>query len=176
MIIFEEGEEILKVLRRHYFVILPLIFGVLFLSVAPLLIYAFLLSGFIPFDQGFIDFLVQFATHYKVFAYSLWLLTLWIFFFIEWTDYYLDSWVITNKHILDIEQRGFFHREVISFRYEQIQDITVETRGFLETMLKFGTLHIQTAGESKQILIRDAHEPEVARALILKLQEKSKAI
>lgn len=175
MIIFEEGEQILKVLRRHYFVILPLISAILLLSLAPLAVYEFLLSGFLPFDESIINTLSDFALHYKVFAYSLWLLLLWMFFFIEWTDYYLDFWVITNKHILDVEQRGFFHREVISFRYEQIQDITVETKGFLETMLKFGTLHIQTAGESKQIIIRDAHEPEVARALILKLQEQSKA-
>ena len=108
------------------------------------------------------------------FAYSIWLLTLWIFIFIEWTDYYLDLWVITNKRILDVEQMGFFRREVTSFGYDYIQDITIETKGFIQTMLKFGTLHIQTAGHNKEILIRDASNPENARALILDLQHRSK--
>jgi len=118
----------------------------------------------------------NFVLRWNVFGYSIWLLLLWIMFFIEWTDYYLDLWVITDSRILDVEQKGFFHREVTSFNYSQIQDITVETRGLIETFFKFGTLHIQTAGHNREIVIRDASRPEEARSLILRLQEKSGAM
>ncbi|MEY2703032.1 MAG: hypothetical protein RLY43_1670, partial [Bacteroidota bacterium] len=136
----------------------------------------FINSGFLPFDANLIQIIQKFFTEWKVFGYSLWLLVLWVIFFIEWTDYYLDFWIITNRRIIDVEQNGFFHREITSFRFEQIQDITVETRGLIETFFKFGTLQIQTAGHSRDIIIRDAHYPEDARSLILRLSEKSKSI
>ncbi len=174
MIMFEEGEQIIKVIRRHYLVLVPEIFTLVLLAIAPLAIYAVLVSGFIPLNIDIKDFVRSFFEEWKAFAYSVWLLLLWIFFFVSWTDYYLDLWVITDRRIIDVEQKGFFHREVTTFMYGHIQDITVETRGFVETMFKFGTLHVQTAGHNREILIRDAHDPEEARSLILRLQEKSK--
>lgn len=175
MITLEEGEKIEKIVRRHYWVIMPMILTLLGAALAPWVFYIFVNSGFLALDQGLINAIEGIFLGQKVFAYSLWFLVLWVIFFIEWTDYYLDSWIITDKRIIDVEQKGFFHREITSFRYEQIQDITVETRGLIETFFKFGTLQIQTAGHSRDIVIKDAHCPEEARSLILKLSEKSKA-
>src|SRR3989344_7704288 len=173
----DEGENIIKVLRRHYWVMLPFTIGLLILSIFPLLFFYFISSDLIPLDdilrQGFIDFINNWDL--KVFAYSVYLILLWVFFFIEWTDYYLDVWVVTDKRIVAIEQKGFFHREITSFNYEQIQDITIETRGFIETLFKFGTLHVQTAGIGRDIIIKDAASPEIARLLILGLQQKYNA-
>lgn len=174
MIKFEPGEQIIKVIRRHYLVLVPDIFVLVLLAMLPLGLYEFFISDFLPFGIEAKDFVVDLFERWKGFGYSIWLLMLWIFFFVEWTDYYLDLWVITDRRIIDVEQKGFFHRDVTSFNFSQIQDITVETRGFIETMFRFGTLHVQTAGHNREILIRDAHNPEEARALILRLQEKSK--
>ena len=176
MITFEEGEQIVKIVRRHYLVIIPMIMSLMIAALAPLLFYTFITSGFVPLESGAVSAIENMFAKGKVFWYSLYLLILWVIFFIEWTDYYLDLWIITNKRIIDVEQKGFFHREITSFRYEQIQDITVETRGLIETFFKFGTLQIQTAGHSRDIIIRDAHYPEEARSLILRLSEKSKSI
>jgi len=175
MIKFEEGEEIIKIVRRHYIVVLPMITLLIIAAIAPLLIYSFLISNTVGLSEDLTESLVYFFAEWRVFAYSVWLLLLWIIFFLEWTNYYLDLWVLTNRRIVDIDQIGFFNREVTSFQYGQIQDITVETRGFIETFLKYGTLHIQTAGHSRNILIRDAHYPEEARSLILQTQEKLKS-
>lgn len=147
--------------------------SVILAALFPYILEKLLLSGFVPFDAGAKISMQNFLEKWATLGYSLWLLILWTFFFIEWTDYYLDIWIITNKRIIDVEQKGFFHREVTSFNYNQIQDITVETHGLLETFLKFGTLHIQTAGHNRNIIIKDAHYPEEARSLILGLQQKS---
>ncbi len=173
MIKLEENEEIKKVIRRHWFVMLPNILVLFISALAPALAYYFFLnSGFFPLDTSVKDIIENFVSRWQLFAYSLWLLALWIVFFIEWTDYYLDLWVVTDRRILDAEQKGFFHREVTSFSYRQIQDITVETRGILETFLKFGTLHIQTAGHDRDIVIKDAIDPEGARSLVLELSRR----
>lgn len=174
MINIDEGEKIIKMVRRHYLVLVPLLLSIIFAAIVPILLYFFMISDFLPWTEEIKNAIVDFVREWKVFAYALWLLLLWVFFFIEWTDYYLDLWLVTDKRIIDIEQKGFFHRDVTSFRYEDIQDITVETRGFIETLFKFGTLHIQTAGHNRQILIRDAYDPEGARALILELQTKNR--
>lgn len=175
MIKLEEGEQNIKILRRHYLVMVPMVLILMFGVLAPSILYYFLISGFVSLDQNLIIIIENFVSKWSVFGYAIWLLVLWIMFFVEWTDYYLDLWIITDRRIVDVEQKGFFHREVTSFNYIQIQDITVETRGFVETFFKFGTLHIQTAGHNREIVIRDAYYPEDARSLILQLQEQSKA-
>jgi membrane protein YdbS with pleckstrin-like domain len=172
MFIIEEGEKIIKIVRRHYFVILPMALTILVATLAPTFLYLFLISGFLPLAEGVKPTIEHFVREWGTFGYTVWLLILWIMFFIEWTDYYLDIWIITDKRIIDVEQNGFFHREVTSFNYNQIQDITIETHGLLETFLKFGTLHIQTAGHNRNIIIKDAHYPEEARSIILGLQQK----
>lgn len=176
MVQFETGEQIIKIIRRHYLVLIPLMATLMIFALLPLVIYSLLVSNFFNLDQAVINFIQNFFAEWKTFGYSIWLLILWTIFFVEWTDYYLDIWILTNRRIIDVEQKGFFHREITSFRYEQIQDITVETKGLVETFFKFGALQIQTAGHGRDIIIRDAHYPEDARSLILQLQEKSKSI
>ena len=176
MFILESNEEVKKVVRRHFLVMLPTVLMILVLAFLPCAMYLFFGSEFLSLNPSVVGAVSGFVSEWGSFAYAIWLLILWIFFFVEWTDYYLDLWIITNKRIIDVEQNGFFHREVTSFSFDQIQDITVETRGFIETMLKFGTLHIQTAGHNRNIVIKDAHYPEDARSLILDLQQRSKQV
>lgn len=168
MFVFDEGEKILKIVRRHYFVMLPPIIVNFVLALAPLMFYLLINSILVPIDMDIKIWLNNFFYEWGSFSYAVWLLFLWVMFFIEWTDYYLDIWVITDKRIIDVEQIGFFNREVTSFYYAQIQDITVETRGFIETFFNFGTLYVATAGHGINIAIKDASNPEEARALILK--------
>ena len=169
----EEGEKIIKILRRHYVVLIPIFLVLVFMALAPIIIYLFLNSDFGNLNENLVSVLNNFIDTWGLFAYSVFLSILWIIFFIEWTDYHLDLWVITDRRIIDAEQKGFFHREVTSFRFEQIQDITTETKGILETFLKYGDLHIQTAGHLREIFIKDADMPEEAKNLILSLQHKS---
>ncbi len=168
----ESGENIIKIVRRHYFVILPMISMLMIFALLPIAVQVLIVSDFSPLNHNLKILIQDFVFKWKAFGYSLWLLILWVVFFIEWTDYYLDIWIITDRRIIDVEQLGFFHREVTSFKFEQIQDITIETKGLIETLFKFGTLHIQTAGHSRDIIIKDAHRPEDARSLILDLSQK----
>ena len=81
------------------------------------------------------------------FFWSLELLLLCIFFFLFWTDYYLDVWFITDIRVIAIEQRGLFNRSTSTFRLDMIQDATVKVPGILATILGFGTVSVRTASE-----------------------------
>lgn len=148
----EHDEKVVLEVRRHMFVFYNQIILVVVLFFVPL------------FAAPFIVNMVNKTTEvsgglFFGFFFTLWLLILWMLFFFRWTDYYLDVWVITNKRIFDIEQRGLFSRDISVFQLDHIQDITVQIDGILATLLKYGDIHIHTAGESTDFIIKTAAHP-----------------
>ena len=101
----------------------------------------------------------------------MWLLFVWLLFCKFWVDYYLDILVVTDKRIVDIEQIGFFNRRVSTVRLEKIQDITIAVRGILGSMLKFGEIRIQSAGEAREFLMKDVPNPYHIKETVLKLSD-----
>lgn len=130
MIALKENEKILMTLHKHWLVIVGRLVFILMLGAIPLV--------------GF--FYVR-NTALLVFALALYWLVLLLLFFIEWLDYWLDAWIITDLRIIDIEQKGLFHREASEFVISRVQDVTITVPGMLATFFKFGNLTIQTAGD-----------------------------
>jgi len=156
-------EKIVLTVRRHK---LALVFETLFLAlfvVLPPVLYW--ISDTVMVIRGN-DLFLFFG------IYSLVLLFAWVIFFIIWTNYYLDVLVITDKRIVDVEQKGFFSRELSTVRMENIQDITVNISGVLATLLDFGTLRIQTAAEAREFIIRDVPQPNKVKSIIYDLHNK----
>lgn len=160
MIRLEEGEKILYTVRKHWFVFLADI-----LSVGILILLACGLIGLLYYIST-VHVLPGSIVALILFGSSLILLLLWLAAFIIWTDYYLDILILTNKHIIDVEQKGLFSRELSTFRLDKIQDVTTEVNGIIPTFLKFGTIHIQTAGEDRDFLIKGVPKPFDVRHII----------
>jgi len=158
----QPNEHIIATVRRHWWVMLSETLFIVVLAAAPVFFYEGLM---IVFSQSSIetgDTLALFT-----FVYSLWLLCLWMAFFLIWTNYYLDVWVITDKQMIDVEQKGLFNREISNLRLDRIQDVTIQVKGVLGTVFKFGNIIVQTAGDHKAFIIKDAHHPENVKSLIL---------
>lgn len=158
-----EGEEIVLEKRRHW---LPIAFEAttfLILGLVPPAI--FLMKDFLTPEVS--GFLLTYKTQ-LLFFYFAWLELAWAAFFIFWTNYYLDILLVTNKGIIDIEQIGLFNRDVSRLNFENIQDVRVQVEGFLPSLLGFGNLYIQTAGEKREFLIKDTPDPYSVQKLILK--------
>lgn len=173
MVELTEGENLIKVVHRHWFVLVSISFTLLFLAVAPIVGYAFVVLGtFSIFPPVLRELLIN-KISWGAFAYSLWVAFLWIIFFMEWTNYYLDTWIITDERVISINQKGFFNREIITVRYSQIQDVTVVIRGIIPSFLKFGHIQVESAGEFRKIMIRQAADPERVKALIMEMQGNS---
>lgn len=153
---------VLKVHRHKLVLILKSTFLVLFILLPPVL---FWFSGQVGAIKG--NELALFLS-----VYSGILLIGWIIFFITWTDYYLDVLIVTDKRIIDVEQRGFFKREVSTVRLESIEDITINVSGVLATFLDYGTLKLQTAAENREFIIHDVPNPNQVKSTIFELQNK----
>ncbi|HEY4496690.1 MAG TPA: PH domain-containing protein [Candidatus Paceibacterota bacterium] len=164
MINLEEEEKILLEQRRHWFVIGTtgaIMFGVI---LAPIIFVIVILGAFPEITAFFED--IKFIW-IAVFFILSWTLIMWVSFFIAWTDYYLDVLIVTNKRVVDVEQRGLFRRDLATVPLQNIQDIKIEINGLIPTLLRFGNLHIQTAGVSKEVLIKDIKEPTEVKKIIL---------
>jgi hypothetical protein len=95
-----------------------------------------------------------------------WIFFVWNGIFVIWTDYYLDVFVITNKNLINIEQKGFFSREVAVLSLDKIQDMTTELHGLVETAINYGDIRIQSAGKEKEFILHDINRPEFVRSKI----------
>lgn len=162
LINLEDGEKILLEVRRHMFI--------LYGKLALILIFFFVSLTVAPGISTVIDRITD-GTYGSIvtgFFFLLWCLFLWVLFFFYWTDYYLDVWIITNKRIFDIEQKGVFRRDVSVTRLEQVQDVTVSIDGVFATFMHFGNIHIHTAGSEVDFIIRNAANPMFVKDTIMK--------
>lgn len=158
-------EQKIEIFRKHWLVMFfeILLFG--FIALIPLV------SGFvvIHFSGVIIDPVLERAITVII---ATWLLFVWIAFFIVYTDYYLDIWVLTDKRLIDAEQLGLFSREVSVARLEHIQDATTNVTGLLPTIFGYGDVHIQTAAHDKEFILRNVQHPKRVRDLIMREQER----
>lgn len=82
--------------------------------------------------------------------------------------------VVTNQRVIDIDQHGFFERNVAEAGYEKIQDVRYTIRGLWPTLFRFGTIVVQTAGEITNIELQAVQHPVDVQRLITDLQRQSR--
>lgn len=142
----EKDEVVLKVIRKHWFVIVSALFSTFTLVFIPVI----LLFAVVLFP-GLIPATFNIESHLSMVGYgvSMWLLFSVLTGFMTWTHYYLDLWIVTDRRIIVIDQVHFFNRKVSSFRLERLQDIKVTVNGVLPTFLNFGTIEAVTASSSE---------------------------
>ncbi len=157
-----ENEKILAVIHRHWFNILTHFFAVIFLLLGTV-IFFFLA----PVLAGLVGFVIN--TALLLFITSTLLLFTWVYGFFIWIDYYFDVWVITDERVLNIEQKGLFTRIVSEVNLWRVQDVTTRVEGFLPTLLNFGDIFIQTAGEEKRFHFRCVASPDTHKDMIVTL-------
>ena len=83
----------------------------------------------------------------------------WVLFFIKWTDYYLDVFILTDRRVIYITQKGLFSRRIATSRLDRVQDVSAEVTGMMPTFLNYGDVHVQTAGEEKNLYSTTCQTP-----------------
>jgi len=162
----EDDEQLLSIVRRHWFVFLLRILSVVSMAFAPFIIFL-ILSFFEPLSTMIGTALSAFSDQI-LFVSALWLLVAWMRLAHEWTDQYLDLWVVTDRRIISINQETMFVRSVGSFRLERLQDMNIIIPGFLATMFDYGDIEAQTAsGSEEEFQVRNLPKPRELKSLIL---------
>jgi len=146
-------EQIIKLLHKHSCILVQneIMPGIIFLVTVVLMTFFF--HMYTPYV-----FLISFV----VFLFSI----VWGYYhYFTWVK---DKYIITNQRILDIEQITFFNRSQREAPLEKIQDVTFEIKGPLGASFNFGTITIQTAGESS-LTLDDIPDPEKNQKIIFDL-------
>lgn len=165
--LLEKDEYVIEEVRKHLFVFYAQLAWIIILFFIPLTTYGFIRNFLSEVSGGHPAALF-------IFFIAIWALILWTAGYYFWTDYYLDVWIITNHRIIDIEQKGFFNREISTFSIDRIEDVTVNVEGILATFIKFGNLHAHTAADSHDFTIPQANDPMHIKDVIMAQARKAK--
>lgn len=153
----KEGEEIVKIVRAYA---LSQSFKIAIIIVLVLLPF-FLL--FPLFQRGF----------WGVIAFFILLTIAVVFATRTGIIWYYNAFMITNKRIIDFDQRGLFDKTVSVATYDKIQDISFKKKGVFSTLFNYGTIVIQTAGANANLEIKNVYEPEKIQDAIMEIQKDS---
>lgn len=163
-----EDERLVLFLRSHWIIPMKILALCLALFLVPALLTIL-----------FFDILPAVLAHPSIgpviiILVSMYILALALFTFQQFVTYYLDMWIVTTERIISIEQERLFHRTTSETHLAVIQDATAEIHGFLHTMLNYGDVYIQTAGEKERFSFHNIPHPEKVKQMILQLAEADK--
>ena len=148
-----DNEEVLLVFRKHPVVMrrgliismLCLLVGVLPSLIKPVISYFFIGLGI-----GFIVGILVMMPY--------------------WIAWFYSVYIVTNQRLIQITQKGLFHKSVVDIGLNQIHMVNYEINGLQETLLGFGTIIIQTY--MGDLTIHDANHPKKIQKEVLGILRK----
>lgn len=84
-----------------------------------------------------------------------------------WIGWHFSVYIVTDQRLIQITQKGLFHRSQVGLGLNQIQMVNYEVAGLQETLLGFGTLVVQTFVGS--LTIHDVHKPAMIQKELLEI-------
>ena len=154
----QEGEQILRICRRHWIYFWPKIALLLVIALGPPLVLGVLLS-----EAGGYRGLAE-----KVFwvGSAVYMLYWAARAFLAWYRYRHDIWVITNQRLIDSFKRHPFSLRIATADLVNVQDMSVERNGVLATMMNYGDVVCQTAAEIADFRLVGIPDPREVQALV----------
>lgn len=152
-----ENEKVLKIIRRYWLVYL---FSILITFILIAVPFLFIVPLFQWGKFGVVLFLLFICVGL---VYGLRV-------FLSW---YLNVFVITNKRIIDVDQKGFLNRAVWDTELNRVQDVTYSQKGLFQTLFHYGNLQIFPSGQTTtKIEIINISKPQKVQELIRSFQEE----
>lgn len=150
------------IVRRHILdLLLPFIWALIMLLPASLSLIALDSLGVTTDPIGALSTWI-FSGLYFIFVIS--------FFMTEWTFWYQDAWIITHDRLIDIALVSLFNRRLSQLSFNQVQDIQVEMKGYLQNIFNYGNINVQSAGRQSFFQLQSVPRPA---ALASKISDKS---
>jgi len=164
----EEGEIIIREIKRHPIRLIPIFAGGLIAVIAILALQFVILNnpGFVttenlPFGVATIN-LVFLVMIVLIVAFTLILAS------VDWAN----ELVVTSENIIQVLQFTPFNRQVSQINLAKIQDVSVRQSGVFPSLFNYGSISIETAGEAANFYFRYAMDPTIAARVIVEAQEQ----
>ena len=143
-----DGEEVQFLFRQHPLVMRKaLILGLLVIVV-----------GVLPLDFPQIYNSDQVASFFMKVALIVPLVVLAAWFY-RWVGWFYTLYIVTDRRILEIKQKGFFTRKVNEWQLEGIQNMNYEIGGFQAVLFGYGNITARTyIGDLEMMTIHNPAE------------------
>lgn len=154
--LIKDDEQLITMVRKYFFVFSgQLIIGIVFIIASFFFLYPLFNWGWWGVLGFFLILLIGVFLIIKVvFVFSF------------------NVFIITDQRIIDVDQRGFFDRIVSETTYEKIQDVSFRIKGMMQTILHYGSVVIQTAGNQANIELHGVKDPEQIHQIIVDIQRE----
>lgn len=158
-------EEILIFVRRHWMPFVLWIFFILIMLLIPMIIVVLVVvfAGNLKGDK--LIYLGLGGSAYLLFVNAI--------FLTVWIEQYLDVCIITTDRLVHIRQIGLFNRRVAELSMARVQDVSAQMHGYLQSILQFGTVVVETAGGAPDFVIRNVSKPHVVANTILMIHDRT---
>jgi len=130
------------------------------------------------------DFIRVFIIHFGLVFLAWWIFPQIFWICIVWAvigllrtlllmqDWYYDSWLVTNMGIIGVQWTGYFDRTSTRVEYASIEGVNYNIKGFIATILNFGTVSLSKLGGPATVSLNDAYNPKRIEKNILQFQEQ----
>ncbi len=140
----KEGENVVRLTRRHVLTLAPGLILALLLIVLPFfLLFPLFGLGVVGVVMFAAAVLIGIGVAYR--SVMLW-------------D--ADVLILTTHRLVDVDQKGLFTRNVTEAQLSNIQDVSWSKKGFWQTIFRMGSVQVQTAGSSSNIEAVHVSEPQ----------------
>jgi uncharacterized membrane protein YdbT with pleckstrin-like domain len=155
--IIGSDETIVEVVRRHWINVVPVMAAFLLISLMAIVGFYFLGRDSYKFNQ----------------PSALPVATVALLAYMSYMVYCQNRLIMTTKNLYQVTQNGLFSRKVSQFSLERLQDVSAAQNGMLASMLDFGDVTIETAGEEENFVFRQAAKPRALAGRIMNCHKRA---
>jgi hypothetical protein len=150
-------EKIILLLRRHQITNIKWVLMTIILIVLPAFLSVMPFFDFLPYEYLFVGGMI-------------WYLAVSAFVFEQFLGWFFNVNIITDERIIEVDFVNLIYREMTDANIDQIQDVTVQVAGAIETSLNFGDVVIQTAAEIPMITFETIPNPDAVAKVLRELR------
>ncbi|MDO8621530.1 MAG: hypothetical protein Q7R31_04615 [Candidatus Levybacteria bacterium] len=156
----KENETIILFLRSHFVKNISWIIFSLFLLVLPLITSIFLPS--FGLDFLFSPSANRFITVFTLFYY----LMVSSYVFISFLHWFYNVFIVTTERIVDMDYSDIVIHNIAITNLSHIEDVNYTQSGFISTLVNYGNVFVQTAGNERNFEALAVPRPREATHII----------
>jgi hypothetical protein len=163
MVVLQPGERVVCQIKRHPIGLIGIYFSAALVSLI-VIGGAFITTSVVP------DLSQQAKTMLVLAAAIVLGITL-LYTYIAAMIYGANRWIVTSDSLTQITQVGLFNKQTSQLSLNDLEDVTVQQTGLLQSMFSYGTLRAETAGERSKFLFQYCPKPNFYARQILVARE-----
>ncbi len=159
----EEDEHVILFLRQHWITNVGWMITALLLTLFPVVLV--FLTAYAVFQLPFV-FPVRIAQA----ALLLWYMLILAYILEKFLGWYYNIYIVSDKHIVDIDFHSLLSRQVIQSQLEDVQNVSTHIKGIFASLFNYGDVKIRTSAEHQVFDFVSVPHPDIVADIIQDLQ------